>query len=277
MKIYFGSVIYLEALPYFEEFLHSISEQTIKDFSLFLICDSIDEKIIENRIRVHGIEQFELVSYEGMSPVELRVELLKGARKRNADILILGDADDTFSCDRVENIKNVFMENEECTFVYNNIAFENGRLFFAELPNKIDDVENILEFNYLGLSNTAVRIKKLPYSMLESLRECESYVFDWYFYSRLLVSGFKGRLSKNGITFYRLHDNNYAGRPKINIETIKKEVKIKQLHYKMMSRYDIRYKSLYREYQNNKYIVVRNEVPYYWWNHTKGKEEDNEI
>ena len=90
MKVVFGSVVYKSAEKYLNDFLMSLQKQKESDFSIIIINDDIETKQLNNIFSNYLIE-IECKKKENLTPIQLRVELLKQAKYENADLLILDD------------------------------------------------------------------------------------------------------------------------------------------------------------------------------------------
>jgi glycosyltransferase involved in cell wall biosynthesis len=275
MAVCFGTVVYPAAMKYFGEFIASISAQTTKDFILLVICDGLNGSElarIKSCMEKVPVESLMIEGMRNSTPIQLRVQLLEEAKKREFDILILGDADDTFAENRVEKVMDVFDGSPEKTFVYNELRYCDGASCMPKLPESVTDVLQILDYNFLGLSNTALRISYLDIDEIRSFNECTSYVFDWYLYSRLVLSYHKGGLAKGTFTYYRMHDNNFVGISQASGETIDKEIDIKIKHYSTLAKYSPVFEKLADAY-NVRNIVTLNSIStkHFWWDHTRMK------
>lgn len=268
MKVLFGSVVYQGAMGYFDSFINSISKQTEKEFTLLLINDGVSSGYLAEKMKDTGI-LYEIVEYDKQfTPVELRIRLLEESCQRKADFLIMGDADDTFSEKRVEECVKAFLQNEDAGFVYNALCLFDGSRVMPDLPDMVNKPEDILECNFLGLSNTAIKMRGISLDFINSLNECKSFVFDWYLYSRLLLMGFHGIRVPDAYTFYRVHNNNYAGLPFMTEEAVQKEIEVKRRHYDTLKDYDWKYEKLADCYRENNIVRNPEQRHYYWWNFT---------
>ena len=146
----------------------------------------------------------------------------------------------------------------------------SGRKLMPKLPNIVYRYEDIGEYNFLGMSNTAVNLNKLDIKFIESLNEYKYDIFDWYFYTRILLLGLKGKKVDNCSTLYRLHANNMVGIAELNKKNIMREIEVKKNHYKILSKYNQYYLEKYYEYQKKDGIIIEEKnSKYYWWNFTK--------
>nr|WP_147556231.1 hypothetical protein [Olsenella timonensis] len=231
MRVAFGTVVYPAALKYQNEYVRSLNNQVGQEFDVLLVNDGL------------SATQREVIEASLSRPVawtmperqltipELRVKLLRDACLRGYDVLVLGDFDDTFSPERVASMADYL--NDEFVFCYHNLDV-NGRPLFDALPTVTSSVDPILDSNYLGFGNTAIRLRALPQGFLDELVGAPA-VFDWYFYSLLLLSATKGRLVPGSLTNYRLHNVNMAGVQHATKVEVENEVAVKYQHYSALS------------------------------------------
>lgn len=270
-KIIFGSVVYKSAEKYLKDFLTSLEQQGNELFSILLLNDDIGDDDLKSIVSPYALH-IECIKYRNRTPVQLRIELLRQAKLRQADLLILGDCDDYFSHNRVQNIINTYEEHLDKAFFYNDLVNMNGERLMPELPKEVIRFENIGEYNFLGLSNTAVNIDKLSYEFIESLKEYHYYIFDWYFYSRILLLGLSGVKVQNCNTIYRLHENNIAGIAEMSYADIEREITVKKQQYECLEKYNFYYalKLQRYRYQDKKQLeILDKQKQHYWWNLTK--------
>lgn len=275
-KVLFGSVIYNDVLQYLDEFIDSIEKQTTDDFDILFINDGIVTTELENRI-CPILSRCRIIQYGiNYTPAQLRVKLIQEAKEYGADILVIGDADDLLSNNRIESAAVTFKFNFSADFVYNECRLFDGSRAMPEIPEQLSDIKDIAEKNFLGMSNTAIRISALDSKFIYTLWECDSFVFDWYLYSRMLLEGYKGVRAKEAYTLYRLHDGNYAGLPVISEASIRREIEIKKRHYGLLRERDKLFGRLYNCYcegriqrKNHK---IENNCKYYWWDFTEAME-----
>lgn len=279
-SVLFGSVIYKNVLQYFDELINCINKQTTCDFGILFLLDGVYTEDIINKILSIRDRCIIIECGNQYSPPQLRVKLIQEAKKCGADILVIGDADDLFSDDRMGKVVNTFVEFPFADFVYNNLCFFNGNRAMPELPERVDDIRSIAEKNFLGMSNTAIRVSALSADFIESLFECSSHVFDWYLYSRLLLSGYVGMKAENTYTLYRIYEGNYVGIPlKAAEENIKREIEVKIQHYRQLKNMDSVFAELYDCYCSGKIEKADSgeDSCHYWWDFTKAEENSYEL
>lgn len=266
MKIAFGSVAYQNAWKYRMEFIESLNKQTLSKFDLLIINDNV-----ENIDELKDLTSLSLTIINKPHPMnisELRIFLLNTAKKLDYDLLILGDFDDKFHERRVERIAESYCE--EIGFYYNPLQLFDNHVVFKNLPQKVDTFENILEYNFLGLTNTSINLNFLSTVFINSLYDGNTAIFDWYLFTRILLEGIKGVLVDDAITYYRIHEDNLAGIELTNLISVKKEIEIKCEHYKLLKIYDPSFLQKYEEYSkvslNNYSKYLNHETNGYWWN-----------
>lgn len=269
MEIQFGSVIYREAELYFDDFINSLRQQSAKNFSIYLLNDNYSPKeLLEISKKAGSTATIDTCAAEGAAPSKLRIELLRRMKRNGTKLLISGDCDDYFSTDRVAFVRKAYLKDRKAAFYYNQIVDFEGKPVLADMPDRITDDNAIREYNFLGLSNTAVNLSVISEAEIDSLGEFEGNVFDWYFFSRLLLLGKYGVKTEGGSTFYRIHAENLAGMPTDGMEAQKKEIAIKRNHYYWLKKYDACYEKKYNGYCNGNLIQKRKDSGRYWWDLT---------
>ena len=240
MKTCFATVIYKQAGEFLKDFVVSVDSQTDKDFDLVFINDNFsrnelqeigvynkDFKVVNLAPSLKGTTSLiDLESFQ-YSIAEMRIQLLELTKRLGYELVIIGDVDDTFAPNRVEELKKAAELDKESVFFYNKLIKENGEDVFKTLPKAVSDINQIAQENFLGMSTTAIRVDKLSYEFIDSLREGESNVFDWYLYSRIVLDVGAGKLVPSTSTIYRIYDNNEVG----TTRDLEKEKQVKTTHY----------------------------------------------
>ncbi|MEA4848931.1 MAG: glycosyltransferase [Clostridiaceae bacterium] len=284
MNIAFGTVTYKESFKYCLEFTESINKQDCKDFDVILLNDNLDKEELE---KISASLRKNVLIRNGKrncTPSGLRVQLIKYAKENGYDLLVLGDFDDTFSHNRVSRIALAY--EEKYSFYYNDIyTFDKQRKFFSSLSQYTKNISDIIEHNYLGLSNTALNLKNIDVELIDKLNVRSVSVFDWFMYSILLKGGHIGKKIEDCKTYYRIHENNIAGESQNTIEGIKKEINVKIDHYSQLRSIDTQFNKLLDYYKRLKLKIDNDKIDIlnyvdsdngYWWgriNSNKMREE----
>lgn len=269
MKTALSTVIYKQAHLYLQALLESVDNQSNKDFDLLIINDNYTkdeleevEKQIHNT--VHGINiHIENISDKQLSIAGTRIEMLKTAKRLGYESLVLVDADDTISSTRMESFIKSFELDKDRVFFYNKFVTETGKDVFKTLPDAVEDIKPIAQANFLGLSNTGIRLTSLNADFLDSLNEGAVAVFDWYLFSRIIMDIGTGAYVDNAATIYRIYDDNTAG----TTRDLNKEYDVKTTHYNNLAkRYDY-FKQLSAKLSkiDKSTLTLSNNHQGYWW------------
>lgn len=269
MKVVFGIVVYQIAYKYIDDLIYSINQQDSNDFEVLIINDDIDEDQLQASLVNLKRNKSVLHYNERYSPIELRIKLLTEAKNRGYDLLIIGDADDCFSENRVSKVIRCSEVNPSFSFFYNNIKDFSGNQVMPDMPTLTKRIDAIGEYNYLGMTNTGIRMSDLSQDFIDSLSECNQMIFDWYLYSRILLEDRKGIYVPEAVTFYRTHDANIAGDQSSNPERVEYEISVKTKHYESLKDRAKELNNLYELYRNRKFVIKPSTNKSFWWGYTK--------
>lgn len=271
MKVAFGTVVYKMAYAFHEDFINAINHQDTINFDILLLNDHLDAEKC-NHLTNHIKQKAVWVKCKANKTIsELKLELIQSAKEKEYDLLIFGDFDDVFSENRIS--KNISNFDSKYSFFYNELYyFDKEKKFFGWLPPVVEDINPILECNFLGFSNTALNLNKIDYQLLNSLKAKQTIAFDWMLFSLLLLQGHKGKKIEDCRTYYRIYEHNIAGETHIGIEGLKKEIEIKVAHYSKLADIDSRYCGLYNFYAGLKdsfetdLLLEKSTInKSYWW------------
>ena len=269
MKTALSTVIYKQAHPYLQDLLTSVDNQSDKDFDLLIINDNYTKEELEKvetqiQSTVHGINvHIEDLSERKLSIAGTRIEMLKTAKRLGYESLVLVDADDTISPTRMESFIKSFELDKDRVFFYNKFVTETGEDVFKTLPVTVEEIKPIAQANFLGLSNTGIRISCLSDDFLDSLNEGAVAVFDWYLFSRIIMDIGTGAYVDNASTIYRIYNDNTAG----TTRDLNKEYDVKTTHYNNLAkRYDY-FKQLSAKLSkiDKSTLTLSNNHQGYWW------------
>ena len=229
------SVVYPGVEPYFSEFLSTLSKQTDRNFTLFLINDGLPN--IEGFLKRADLDV--KVKDAGGSPAALRKIGIRWVQEAGAKIIIFADSDDYFSENRVEISKDMLAEYD---LVFNELVL-TGKGMVDSIPmletrfsdGEIVSYKHIGTANCMGLSNTALRVNSIP-SYFDQIPE-NIIAFDWSFFALCLHDGAKAIFTNNTQTWYRQHGNNLASPHSFTEEQILRGVQVKRDHYQMLFRF----------------------------------------
>ncbi len=274
MKVAFGTVVYEQAWQWWSQFVDSINGQSESAFELLIINDGIELNKIETFKKSLKPSCHIFYAQERGNISQIRMQLLRQAKQMGYDLLILGDFDDTFSSNRVRGIMESW--DETVGFFYHNLRDESQEDIFCSLPKCVSSLEQILEQNFLGLTNTALNLQLLSESFLEFLQPVKTNVFDWYLYAKLLLQGQEGRLVENVYTIYRQQEHNLVGIIKADNESICREIYVKREQYRLLQKDTliaaellIKYGELESLEGDDLRVYLNNNTNRYWWSNLK--------
>lgn len=286
-KIVFGTVIYSKAEAFFDSFLKCLEDQTTNEFDILLINDNLNKmciNILERKLCESGFtHRYSIVQGEKRTGClsDFRVQMMEEACAQGYELLVIGDIDDLFKQNRVEEVYRAYKNNSYATFYYNDLVDENGRVVLLDLPKKVDNIQVISQKNFLGMSNTAINLNKVSHEFIESMYMEGCNIFDWYLYSRILIFGGIGIKVENTSTIYRIYGDNLAGIQGDSIKEIEREREIKISHYQRLIPFSKRFLKYTEQLESiiidDKFYNTKNYNKNkcgYWWNNIQLEEKN---
>lgn len=219
-------VVYQGLEEFIQDYCSSINSQSDQDFDILIINDGFKGEL--NSLFAKSINVIELT--EGLSPAEIRLIGINNAMQLGYKKLIFTDTDDFYSNNRIAESKKGLITAD---FVYNQLIpvdskgeiIEGAPVF--DLPSMISNIEELLDWNVLGLGNTAVNLESLEYLKLKDV----VVAFDWWLFSYLLINGRKG-IEIEAESYYRQHETNIVGsKNQLSEQSLDVGIKVKLLHY----------------------------------------------
>lgn len=279
MKTLLVCFIYPAIKQYLKDFFSSLNDQTTKDFDVVIFDDNFDEDL-----KRYGYDGKIMYNTDALNIFEVRKLIIDYSIHNNYDLLIFADADDVMAKDRVEIIIKSY--EKEISFFYNELYLlsnKNIDFFRGKLPSMIDDLEEIKVYNFLGMSHTALNIKKEKKNLKNIPLSDKIIAFDWYLHSYILSKGGCGK-KVNTKTYYRIYDNNIAGFPnQLTDKKLRIGLKVKKYHYDFMKQFNRSYEKLLdrilkleKKLKNSdfkekyiKYINSKYSDSVFWWENIK--------
>ena len=250
-------VLYPSMKVFSKYYFESLESQSFKDFDLILNDDGY---ILDNGIIPKASNNIIVTKFKG-TPTTIRLKLFQYVVSMNYEYIIFTDTDDTIAPNRVEisynylNTHDHFI-NELNIIDENNLLIEKNYLSNRITNNSQIIIDNIFHYNFIGLSNTAVRkdilkkiIERLSNANIKNIK-----ALDWLMWSIALLEGANSIFSNKTTTNYRSHSHNIAGFPReITKDKVLYNLQIKLNHYKLLSNLNSYYNVLY-----NKFIIIEN-------------------
>lgn len=236
----FGVVFPLVA-NFLDDYLSSLSSQSMKDFDLVIVNDGFgDFAFTANR---HDLKIRE-ANFRRLSPAEIREKAIKLLRDEGYEYIIFTDSDDYFSANRIEECLGLLeaydiVLNDVTTVRANSEVIEKRYFSHRLKEGEIINMAFIEDKNVFGFSNTAVRTSCLvgDFSFEPSL-----IAVDWYFFSLLLMNGAKAVFTDKAETYYRMHQHNTVGLArKFSEGSAIRALEVRKEHYNAMAKLDIKY------------------------------------
>lgn len=248
MHIAVLSVVYPEVEKYVTEFLNSLFRQTNKDIILYLINDGFS-----NIQSLFSKYDFSVKIKEATgSPASNRISGIRWLIDEGEEVVLFADADDSMAENRVEVSLNMLRNND---IVVNELALigEKNSDPISILGRRFLEEERIYKghlksANFMGLSNTAMRVEKIPENF--SKIPGNHIAFDWDFFSFCLHSGFRTVFTGKTSTYYRQHSKNIASPVLLSEAQILRGVQVKCEHYKLMARFYDEYCALAKTFKD---------------------------
>lgn len=261
MKTVFGTVIYKQARGFLDDLIHCVSHQTDSDFDVLVVNDNYSKKELDELNIKSDI--FLNLEPKHVSIAQTRIEMIRTAKSAGYDLLIVADADDTFVATRIEEYKKMYQLDKSYAFYYNGLVTEDGKTVLENMPKTVDSARLISQSNFIGMGTTAINLGMLTDDFISTLSEGDCPVFDWYFFTRLLMDIGPGKLVENADTIYRIHDNNQVG----TSHDVQQEYQVKLTHYKNLAKRYPYFKHLYEDLQKLDIdsIDTSHDRNGYWW------------
>ena len=239
MDIAVLSVIYPGVEQYLNDFLRSLSKQTLMDFKLFLINDGVFDAMQ----LIKGLKcNFDIKGFKG-TPSAIRKYGINWIINEGAEIILFADADDYFDENRLEASIKFLVDHD--LVVNELLLFGDGQVgLIPMLGKRLREGENLqakhLKYsNCMGFSNTAMLTNKISPDI--SRIPDHIIAFDWAFFTICLQSEINTVFTQKTKTYYRQHLNNSASPYFLSEEFILKGLRVKKDHYSFLSQ-------LYKEY-----------------------------
>lgn len=213
------------------QFFRSLLNQSNNNFDIFIVNDGFGEMgVIRSEFPTLNI-----IEVEGVGVIAKNREILINSTRNLYKHLIFSDFDDFFESNRIDVCLDLLKYHDLVVndlHLYQSGILTDKSIFSESLANRqcifIDD---ILQCNYFGMSNTAVNTKIIPSVEFDS----RLLAVDWYFYSLLLLKGVDAVFSSETATIYRQYAHNIANISSKCMEQLRKEFQVKYIHYEILS------------------------------------------
>jgi len=219
MKIAICAALYEAGRPFlagFVEALRAAAPEGVagRDAVFVAAVDGLDDAV-EALADLAG--RLDIVTVDvaaGHTPAGVRRAMLAAGQESGADVLVFIDMDDLIAPGALDMHLDALRDAD---FSYGDMDLIDGaghslgRRFFdnAGVPDQVDDVLAIRDRNFLGFSNTAVRVNRIAPVALTVPEDIVA--ADWWFFTMLLLGGLRGKKAAGPVAAYRIHDANILG------------------------------------------------------------------
>lgn len=269
------SVIFPANLEFFNQFLSSLEVQTMKDFDLLLLIDSIED--IDEHIARYK-RKLNIVTHKASGTIaEVRDIGFKWICDCDYKNIVFSDSDDLMAKDRlavcVDGLSSYQLIVNDVVPFCNKVAGTKG-YWRSRMHNGHEfGPDELQNYNFVGLGNSAIRS--------EIISQCEIppdlSVVDWFVFFHWM-QGKRGVFSHEGSVFYRQTSDNIAGVDNITDKRLLDILQVKLRHYQALLngfpefRTQLeRHRELYEKLRTNNLLPeavhsLRSKgINYFWW------------
>jgi glycosyltransferase involved in cell wall biosynthesis len=202
------TVVYPGCEPYLNRFFQSVREQDSEDFHLMVLNDGVTDL---NRY-TEGLEnRVEEIFVKG-SIADVRRKGIQLLMESDFEKVIFADSDDTISTDRVRLSAQALESYDIVVNDLTTVTDCDKTLIDHYLTNRVDNhfiigSDFIVDKNFIGLGNTAVRCSQLRDLPIPS----DTIAVDWMIFTDMLLRGASAIFKSDPLCYYRQHQANTAG------------------------------------------------------------------
>jgi len=242
------TVVYPGVECFLNDYFRSLSDQTKKDFDVFIVNNGI--KGFDRFLRKYP--QLSVTVFESHgSPIKVRENGLNMVAQHGYDDVIFTDSDDYFDEHRIERTvgylrSQLVVINDLHLVDAKSKHIDSGYLSRRLMQGSFINADDLVEMNVCGFSNMAMKGNLLDG---HALFDENIIALDWYFFTHLLMGGVRAVFVDDIFTYYRRHANSMALLSGDNETDVLKGVAVKMAHYRAMARENQRYAHLSAEYE----------------------------
>jgi hypothetical protein len=241
------TVLYPGMEKWIHEFADSLSHQVFQDFDLVMINDGL-----ENRLLKVLDQKFNCKILPSSGSIagnrNTGFAWLINSRYR---FVIFADADDLMDKNRLRHCRELLQNHE---IVVNDLTLitSKGEIikknYLAKRLGEFKEIQlyDILDYNFMGLGNSSVRVEIL--NDLNIPEDIE--VVDWYLFTTLLSRGHHAVFTSSTSTHYRQHHSNILGFHQPDENNIDLLAERKYLHYYHLQTLSEHHQKRFTEFNN---------------------------
>lgn len=222
------TVLYPAMEKWLPEFAESLSEQDFSDFDLVIVNDGLHVKqlkVLDQKFNCKILPSSSSIADNRNTGFAWLIN--SGYR-----FVIFADADDLMDKNRLSQCRELLQNNEIVVNDLNLVTSEGERIkknYLAERLGEFKKIQlnDILDYNFMGLGNSCLRVELLnDINIPENIE-----VVDWYLFTILLSRGHHAVFTSSTSTLYRQHHSNILGFHQPDENNIDLLAERKYLHY----------------------------------------------
>ena len=195
-KICIVTFLYPGVIRKSKKFFLSLNRQTNQNFDVIIFLNN--QKKINIDIQKYKIKIIKL----NLKIISSRFEMIRYLKTTSYDNIVFQDADDTMSINRIEEVNKELSKNHvvvnDLDIILNKKKIKN--YLSKRIKNKaVLSAKDIINYNFMGMSNTAIRKKCLNKVTIPKRYKIK--IFDWYFWT-IILSKYKARFINSTSTQY---------------------------------------------------------------------------
>ena len=267
--------IYPECEIYIKSFIDSLNKQKYKNFKVIFFYDKINiKKNIFNKLNIPSA----FYKLKG-SISNIRQKALKKILAIKPKKICFADVDDIMDENRAKVIFKLLDKNDivfnDLDLCFKNKKIKNYLSKFFKNYQKVNYLD-ILDSNFIGFTNSAINFNLLNKNKKNILTSKKIIVYDWFFWSNLLIKNKALFTNKTKTKYYISENSKNQIPPRTDKLSIQKLMEVKNNHYGLMSSrkkiYKIK-KILYAKSMNSiinhkNFLLIKNKLEFkldFWW------------
>lgn len=266
---------YPGAVPYINDFIHSVNNQVYKNFKVVVFNDGVvDAEIYFEELQ----NDFDVINLDASNVGAIRAKSMEYlATQSNINKIVFQDIDDKLSNNRMQIVLDAL---DSFQLVCNDLStFDDFGITPSIWEKRLGDTFNfgaqfIANKNIVGLGNTAVQSSLIR----QHFKHSDLIIaYDWFlFYQWMKLTNCTGVFTTKCQTLYRQHQHNIAGaKNNVSKEKLLQIFNVKSMHYSELIR--LGFKELNTEMavlQNKKEKIknisfIETTSPPFWWEETE--------
>lgn len=222
------TVLYPSMAKWINEFAVSLKEQDLKDFDLIIVNDGLDSKELKTLEQKFNCK----ILPPGKNIAGNRNIGFSYMVKNEYQFVIFADADDLMVKNRLSHCRELLHNNEVVVNDLTLVTIKGDIIkknYLAERLGEFKEIQlnDILDYNYMGLGNSSARVEILKNIIIPDDIE----VVDWYLFTILLNRLHHAVFTSSTSTLYRQHQSNILGFHQPDENNIDLLAELKYQHY----------------------------------------------